>query len=250
MRHFYRGVIVIWSLATFILALFVALIPMLFNNSFFQNIWEKAGVYDEMNISEEELTKVIDHTMDYMWGRNDDLQIQVELRDGTIRDFYVNWGEDSDGKMMDELAHMADCKVLFMGGKSLAILSAIVWVMCTVALILERKGLNPKDINASYITYGAILLIMGIFAICVLVDFDAAFTTFHKIFFSSSNVSWMYPSRSFMIRMLPEEELFAAVVYRTLIQFFAIFAVVIAGTIIIQKKAFKKPIQIATDQQS
>ncbi len=251
MKHAYRAVIATWSIATFILVLFISLIPMVFNNGFFQKVWRSAGVYEDMNISEQELTKVIDHTMDYMWDRNDDLQIQVTLNDGTVRDFYTNWGSDYDGKEMDELAHMADCKVLFMSGKSIAVLSLIVWIMCSAALIMERRNLEREMINTSYITYGVIVGLMAILAICVLVDFDAAFNTFHKIFFSNSNVSWLYPSSSFMILMLPEDELFAAVVYKTLIHFFSFFAIIIAGTIVLQKKAFKKkPIQIATDQQS
>ena len=136
MKIAHRLVLIIWSITTFILVLFLSLVPMIFNNNFYQKVWQNAGTYEEMNISEEELTKVIDHTMDYLWGRNDDLQIQVTLNDGTVRDFYMNWGIDKyTGKEMDELGHMADCKVIFMAGKSLSIISLIVWLMATGALM-------------------------------------------------------------------------------------------------------------------
>ena len=248
MKIAHRLVLIIWSITTFILVLFLSLVPMIFNNNFYQKVWQSAGTYEEMNISEAELTKVIDHTMDYLWGRNDDLQIQVTLNDGTVRDFYMNWGIDKyTGKEMDELGHMADCKVIFMAGKSLSIISLIVWLMATGALILERKNLNRKLLNTTYYTYGAIIVGMGIIAVAALLNFNQAFEIFHKIFFSNSNISWTYPAQSFMIRMLPEQEIFAEIVYRTLIKFFSMFAVIITGTIILQKKAFKKPNQNTTE---
>ena len=239
MKHAHRLVLIIWSITTFILVLFLSLVPMIFNNNFYQKVWQSAGTYEEMNISEEELTKVIDHTMDYLWGRNDDLQIQVTLNDGTVRDFYVNWGVDKyTGKEMDELGHMADCKVLFMAGKNLSIISLIVWLMSTCALILERKNLNRKLLNTTYYTYGAIIVGMGIIAVAALLNFNQAFEIFHKIFFSNSNISWTYPAQSFMIRMLPEQEIFAEIVYRTLIKAFFCITIVLAITSANSEKNF------------
>lgn len=249
MKHVNRFLLVLWSVSIFIIVLWLSLVPMINNSHFFQKIWQEENIYEKIDMSEEELTKVIDHTMDYMWGKEDSLQIEVTLTTGETVNFYQNWGIDKPtGLEMDELGHMADCKKLFMGGKYLATGALIVFIISTGLLIWFRKDLNPKMLRITYYTYGAILAIVAIFGVACLIDFDAMFIGFHNIFFSDTKYSYLFPWYSRMIIMLPEDAIFECIVRNTLIHFFSYFALIISGTIVLQKKAFKKPLQNSNNQ--
>lgn len=239
MKLLHKLSIALLSVSMFIITLFLSLVPMINNEKFFQNIWEKAGVYEQMNISEDELTKVINHTMDYMWDKNDDLQITVTLNDNTTREFYTDYGV-SNGVSYNELEHMRECKVLFMAGKALMIIACITAAICLGFLLIDKKHQDYKNLRVSYITYALIFLLIILFGIAVISNFDQAFDAFHDIFFKGSNVSYTYPASSFMIMMLPEEEMFGTIVYTALGRFVGIFILIIITTIIAQKRLKRK----------
>ena len=103
-------------------------------------------------------------------------------------------------------SHFVDCKVLF----DLNI-SAFIISLCGVAvlLILNRRGIfelwRPFGLNISFCsgayTLGGFAIIGGLCAI----DFDTAFTVFHKIFFPGKD-NWLFSWwEDEIIRVLPQD---------------------------------------------
>mgnify|MGYP003309022716 CR=1 FL=1 len=239
MKKLNRICISIISICMLILVIFITFDILCHSMPFFDKIWEKSGTFDALNIDKSELEKVIKHTIDYLNNKNDSLQIQVTLRDGSVIDFYQKFPFQYSGKDVDELAHMADCKPLFMGFRELALISLILIVLLSYPIIRNRKMINKKDINVIYYTYGAIFVIIGILLLLIATNFTKAFEIFHHIFFSKSNTSWEYPYNSRMIIMLPET-IFYDFSFYMLLSILIFIIVVVVSTILIKRKLNKR----------
>lgn len=234
-----KGLIILFSISMFIITLFISFSSIVNNPKFFQKMWENENVYEQINMSEEELTKILEHTMGYMWDKYDDIQISVKYNDNTVGEFYKDYGTGSNGIEYNEMKHMAECKVLFMGFKNVFVLSIIIAILSFIGLILNKKFINKKDLNLFYITYGIIILLILFLLIYALIDFDNLFTNFHLLFFKGSKVSWEYPSTSKMIIMLPEEGIFKNIVLYTITIFISISILLFIINAYLKKKVFK-----------
>ena len=119
------------------------------------------------------------------------------------------WAEFSTGALKysaDGKAHFEDCKRLFNLNASAFIFSTIVLI---VIFILSRKekiglnkiwGFNPAFLSA-VLALGLPLILGGLVAI----NFDKAFTIFHKIFFPGKD-NWMFDyTQDQIINILPQE---------------------------------------------
>ena len=119
------------------------------------------------------------------------------------------WAEFSTGALKysaDGKAHFEDCKRLFNLNASAFIFSTIVLI---VIYILSRKekiglnkiwGFNPAFLSA-VLALGLPLILGGLVAI----NFDKAFTIFHKIFFPGKD-NWMFDyTQDQIINILPQE---------------------------------------------
>lgn len=119
------------------------------------------------------------------------------------------WAEFSTGALKysaDGKAHFEDCKRLFNLNASALIFSIIVLI---VIFILSRKekiglnkiwGFNPAFLSA-VLALGLPLILGGLVAI----NFDKAFTIFHKIFFPGKD-NWMFDyTQDQIINILPQE---------------------------------------------
>lgn len=102
--------------------------------------------------------------------------------------------------------HFKDCKSLFDLNASVLILSALILI---VLLVLQKAGkLSPfmlgKHSSAFYSAVCAvgIPLIVGLAAS---LDFEKAFTVFHKVFFHEKTNWIFYPEKDQIIRVLPQK---------------------------------------------
>ena len=111
----------------------------------------------------------------------------------------LRWSED--GK-----SHFADCKKLFMLDGIMFIIS----LCLTVALIImKRKGVfRPKRPFGMDLTFSSgvfTLVTFAAVAALAAIDFDVAFTVFHKIFFPGKD-NWRFNSYTDqIIKVMPQE---------------------------------------------
>ena len=81
--------------------------------------------------------------------------------------------------------------------------------------------------------FAGIIALIAFVGIAVLIDFDAAFTAFHEIFFPQGN--WQFSYRSYMIQMLPSDLVFESIAIKMISLFFIYILGAIAGLIIFKK---------------
>lgn len=144
---------------------------------------------DSVNISKEDIKKNFDELIYYINNK--------EPKDLKLTSFPVS----PEGSI-----HFKDTKALFLKNKIL--LSASFLVLC-VCLYFSYKN---KSMNFLY--YGAFscLLILASILIGALINFDSAFTVFHKILFS--NDYWLFsPISDPVITILPQEFFFHCFIF-------------------------------------
>lgn len=144
------------------------------------------------------LLALTDHMMDYLRGSEDAPSLQFDVTvDGTPRPFFSE----------RELLHMADVRKLFIAAQQLRLGVA---ALGALILILLRKCLFSSDrafvrnllqgMLRGTVLFFALAAVLGL--ICA-VNFQAAFVTFHHLFFS--NDLWLLdPSVDWLIRILPQ----------------------------------------------
>ena len=103
-------------------------------------------------------------------------------------------------------AHFYDCKVLFNLNLSVLIVS---FAVATTLLVLDKtkvvKLCRPFNMSVSFISALSIFIVFGILALIISIDFDVAFTVFHKIFFPGKE-NWLFdPRYDQILKILPQE---------------------------------------------
>ncbi|MBN2604847.1 MAG: TIGR01906 family membrane protein [Bacilli bacterium] len=128
----------------------------------------------------------VDKIIGYLNYRYDDLQVGMDENDTTqlITE--------------DEVSHMVDVKNLYTGLRVAALASLVVAVSLSILLFKH----NRKELYLTYknIYIGPIFFIMFVGGY-IIIDFNAAFTAFHNIFFTSG--TWTFSYYSVLILLLP-----------------------------------------------
>lgn len=160
--------------------------------AFYQSLYEKYKVADELDMEMEDIMEVTDYMMAYLIGEEDELSIVTDV-DGKRQDFFN--GQDR--------LHMADVRNLFLGGLRLRTVLLVLAAALAVFLVFWKRDVQ-KLFSRAYAWSLALSLAAGVFlGIAFAIDFTKCFTIFHKLFFT--NDLWLFdPEEDYMIRMLPE----------------------------------------------
>lgn len=116
-------------------------------------------------------------------------------------------GEFSCGELKyseEGKAHFEDCKILFMLNNGVLLVSSL--SLTTIFILRKKKKIPPLTIKnrpaAFYAgVYSLILPLIAALFICI--DFEAAFTLFHKIVFPGKENWAFYPHLDHIINVLP-----------------------------------------------
>lgn len=137
-------------------------------------------------LSQDDMAQVADGILKYSLGQDD-----AGLPVGT--DYRTSITED-------DLAHLRDCRGLFLGVVKLAVVSGVLGVVAVAALLLShRRRLLGRSLIAA--TMGVVVLLAAGVGFA-LYDFSIFFNFLHTFFFTSG--SWLFPATSLMICALPE----------------------------------------------
>lgn len=111
----------------------------------------------------------------------------------------LKWSEEGAG-------HFADCKVLFLLDGAVLFISAA--AVITLA-ILAKKGVfklsRPFGFDATFISAVSVLGFFTLVAALASINFERAFTIFHKIMFPGKTNWLFHPRRDEIILILPME---------------------------------------------
>jgi len=217
---------IIVTFCTFILVLFVSLVPTAMNRSFYEDQFIENNTTQVAKLTLDDLNELIDHTLKYTYGNLEHLQYQITTTDGVTKDAFNE----------REIAHMEDVQKLFINGRRLTDICALLFVIITFFLVWKKDKINHKTFTISLITLSSIFLIMLAVLIYAATNFDQAFTIFHQIFFN--NDLWLLDFNDMLIIMLPES-LFYAIATRTLIKFL-IFIGIISGLLLFLRHHYIK----------
>ena len=231
---------IITAITGFIFILYLAVMPTAMNREFFNEIYENeefeiykknnvvSGLNYRVTMEKEDIKKALDHTLKFMLGQVEDLQIVVSFSDGSTQEFYEE----------HEISHMVDCQKLFVGGTYIAWSCFGIMALGAVFLAINRKNFDSKMINYLFYGLAGIVALIGFVGIAAAIDFDTAFTIFHKIFFPQGN--WQFSYTSYMIQMLPQDLVFQSIVYKMVINFFIYITIAIVGLVLFKKYLQRK----------
>jgi len=106
-----------------------------------------------------------------------------------------------------EVAHLQDVRELFQLARSLAFLG-IFLLLVPIALAVKIAQCNPRPavfLYARWLMFALLLtlLLLGMLALLVMVDFTGAFTVFHQVLFD--NELWrLNPQSDLLVQLMPE----------------------------------------------
>lgn len=183
-------------------------------------------IADYIGVSDENLSKITDVTLDYLRDRNKTLDLKLEVN-GTEREIFTDY----------EKEHMVDVRNLYLNAMTVRNISLIIMVISLGLLIY----FNKKD-SLFYITkYYPVALIVSLFIICCLgvaifTNFDAFWNSFHHVFFSGNELWILDLSKDILIMIVPPE-FFNHLVVRIVLMFFTILTITGILCYIYKKKA-------------
>lgn len=129
------------------------------------------------DISISDIEMATTHIIDYLYHEDvESMQFQIETSEGKV-DFFSE----------QAIVHMADVKVLFIGGIKLAFTCLAIFLLA-VGWIIYRREYVLKLVGKTYLISLIVFIGLTIFvAIYAIYDFDNAFVLFHQIIFPDSN---------------------------------------------------------------
>lgn len=163
-------------------------------NGYFAALSTRLETGKAAGISDGEAAAALDHLVDFMEGRVQDIQLTVEI-DGKAQTLFTQ----------DEITHMNDVQKLYRTarlGRDLCLIAAA--ALYALALLLGRP--RPFRLWAGgYLAAGGLLAIVGgAMAVWAIRDFDGFWSQMHRLLFT--NDLWlMDPAKSKMILLCPAE---------------------------------------------
>lgn len=226
------------ALSAFLISGFIAIIIPATSTAFYKSQYAKndtleyvrrQSVYLEgdaqfyvANMTEEQLLELMHRTMRYCLYLEDDLNPTIDGK--YLKIFRNEEGETlTDGCL--EIDHMADVKGVFGGGLILVGTSAVVLIVGIALSIIFCEEFRKYCKKTPYITIIAALCVLATIGVVAAVNFDYAFTLFHKIFFDGSQ--WQFSS-GVMIAMIGD--IFTGIVPVIIGIWVGLIAVVVVGT--------------------
>ncbi len=133
---------------------------------------------------------------------------QIKQAYDQVLDYLTLGGEFGTGVFnytQSGMEHFQDCKVLF----NLNIIIFSISLVITVTLLILNKTkvirlCRPFGMHVAFISAVSIFIFFLILIPLVAIDFDVAFTVFHKIFFPGKD-NWQFTYQDEIIKALPQE---------------------------------------------
>ncbi len=158
----------------------------------YKDIQLEYAIADYAGSSQEILDKATETLINYMKGDREDLSIT-----GVVFNVETEIFNDK------EKAHMVDVKKLITLAQTLLNVGiALLTIIFIIEITTNREAFNYKFFKGVSITMVATLFALLLIGAYAVIDFDAFWTSFHKVFFTN-NLYLLNPNTDFLIRMMP-----------------------------------------------
>lgn len=128
------------------------------------------------DVTNDDIWNATNHIIDYLYNKDvDSMQFQIQTNTGPV-DFFSE----------QAIIHMADVKVLFIGGIGLAFTSLAIFFLSLGWIIYRRTNIFKLLGKTYFITVSVFVVLTILIVIYASTDFDDAFILFHKIIFPDS----------------------------------------------------------------
>ena len=214
-----KAVQLLWSACLIITLLLCSVDLFCFNRSFYQKEYEKLGVAETIQISDEDLTLATEVLLDYIQDKRDDLHVEAAIA-GQIREVFNQ----------REIDHMVDVKNLYLTAMTVRNLAAGLVVVLGILIYLDQRASKKgfRSVAVSFIqvsvVFGAVFAALGFYAA---IDFQNFWWQFHQIFFTGNDLWILDPNTDILIMMVPQE-FFFDLVFRIVMGFAAAYGLCLA----------------------
>ncbi len=176
------GMGIVFSMISLIFFSYVMLFQLGEDQTFLVRQIESNQLEQVVGLDKAEIVKAYEQIFDFSTGDRDTLANP----------------DDSFSYSEKEIAHMKDVQGLFL------LLERIAWSGFCVGIVILFFALTRRVSGATiWISSLISLLVVGVFALLMMNEFQAAFIRFHELLFT--NDMWMLdPSRDFLLQIMPE----------------------------------------------
>ncbi|MDR5658620.1 TIGR01906 family membrane protein [Serpentinicella sp. ANB-PHB4] len=199
-----------------------------FDYNHYEEQFEKNQKYIEqyINIEETNLDDIVHRLLGYLNNEYEDLNIETKVNNERRVVFSQR-----------EIKHMEDVLFLFNLGRFVRNTSVVLLVILLVYVIKYDQKWKKRLSNTLGYTLLANIILFGLLAIAMRIDFTKYFNYFHYIFFT--NDLWILnPNKEILVQILPEAFFYATAVKIGLI-YFALLVVMWLISMISKIKSFK-----------
>ncbi len=168
MKTIDKLIIIFTNLFLLIVAIWTITVPITLSKSFYLYEFEKNNTVEESGYSQTELDNIADTIIRFLADKTNDMQVIID---------------DTPVFSNQAIYHMQDVKDLYVNGSKIALICLFLLFLSILYIILNYHSLKHLIFKYSAFTIAIILLICFAFAIYAFVDFDSAFTFFHRVIF-------------------------------------------------------------------
>lgn len=176
---------------------------VVFNKTFYQNLYTKLDWANQIQVSQADLEHSIFMMVDYVQEKRDDLEGEIVWKGKTQSTFNSK-----------EIRHMKDVRDLWLKARNVMYFSWIGALICglfVIALCSKQSVIWLfEGLKASLSFFFIVLMLFGFWWI---VDFTGFWTWFHTIVFPGNQDWLLNPATDFMIVICPEE-MFSTMIFQ------------------------------------
>lgn len=188
-----------------------------FNKGYYVKQYRKLEVAQTIGVSDEDLMKATNHLLDYIKGKQDNLDVDVVI-DGDVVPMFNQ----------REIDHMVDVQVLmlkvFMIRNILFALSIVLLLGAVVSKDYQDLVLMKASLQQALMVLGLVFGFIGMYAV---LDFDAFWIQFHEVLFD--NDLWLLDPRTDRLIMMVPQAFFSGLVYRIVAAIAGIILLAVGG---------------------
>jgi integral membrane protein (TIGR01906 family) len=210
-------IVLIFSLPVLLLLTNVELAT--FDLEFFEMKYEEFNIMEATGIEKQDLMEITNGLLDYLRGKRDNIVIYAKVH-GEMEQIFEN----------REIAHLVDVRVLYKKGFILRNMLMLICILSVGCLFLFNRGKLRKTL---VIAASMPMILIGIFYLLLITDFNKYFTYFHLVLFD--NDLWLLnPETDILIQMYPLD-FFYSIALKIINMFLIQLSIILFITLLIPK---------------
>jgi integral membrane protein (TIGR01906 family) len=197
-----------------------------FSDWIYELNWERNNITYKTNLDKEQLNSASEQIKDYFKNDQEKIEISLQQPGITVSNLFNQ----------KEIDHMVDVKNLVKATLLFEKIS-LFFIFFSIVIISFKNGFNQLFNFIFNIVYKSLLIWSGIFLVIlsgIIINFNATFILFHKIFFR--NDLWILDPRSDYLLIMFPEKFFLEVCLTILLVFVIINLIFFITSLLLDRK--------------